>query len=404
MLDTAEVLSLSETSVHKVADAVAQASHSIKDLQQLCIEATGADSAGCLPWLLTQAINLDVLVASVSIKQWFPPVANLKHIVLEFPLNDSGNLCGALCSAAALQTLCLGNSKSKSAGKAVFPLILDKLQLLKVLALKGFHPERLVIPKKCRMHLSGIGNFNLVTQKEWRGCLTNLHSVGGYLMMQNGCSAMEHLLSKQLRPARNVIAMHIQCYSEVHYEGCAQKDMLKGIEHLKKVAFTGGNVVFYLPANVRWHVVTFEASNLILHFEDVNKFVKAVPKFGATFKSMRNTWMADLCAVLAARGISWATQEDARGSHKFWYPAGEYPGGCWCGACLECLVALGNAAATPVEPVGQDPYGYDYHADPYPYDGQEVGHFGSEEEHEEDYDDGEEVPPGYYHDEDEDEG
>lgn len=360
MLDTAEVMSLSAASVHQVADAIAQGSHSIKDLQQLCIDATGADSAGCLPWLLTQAINLNVLVASVNIKQWFPPVANLKHIVLEFPLNDSGKLCGALCSAAALQTLCLGNSKSNLAGKSVSHLILDKLPLLKVLALKGFHPTKLVIPKKCRMHLSGIENFNLVTQKEWKGCLSNLQSVGGYLMMQSGCGAMEHLLSKQLRPARNVTAMQIRCYTEVHYEGSAQKDMLKGIEHLKKVAFTGGDVEFCLPANVRWQVVTFEASKLILHFEDVNKFVKAVPKFGATFKSMRNTWMADLCAVLAAQGISWATQEDARGSHKFWYPAGESPGGCWCGACLECLVASSNAVAPPVEPVGQDPYGYDH--------------------------------------------
>lgn len=79
--------------------------------------------------------------------------------------------------------------------------------------------------------------------------------------------------------------------------------------------------------------------------EDSKKFVRTVPRFTVTYGSLCNPWMADLCAALAAQGISRATQQETKGKSKFWYPAGDIPANCWCGACLDCLVASGHAIA-----------------------------------------------------------
>ena len=384
MLDTAEVLSLTTSSFDKVADAVAQGSHSIAQLQQLCTEVTGSAEACCLLWLLNRATKLTILVASVSVKLWFPPMLkSLKHIVLDFSTADAGNVCSALTSAAALQTLCLSGRKLSSPTES--HMILDKLVHLEVFALKGIEPEVLHIPKGCRMHLSGIGNSD-ITKDVWKESLANMRSVGGYLIWQYGRSSMENLLNRQLRPAKNVSAMGITLYSECRYEDM-RKDMLQGIEHLERVLFDGGDVVLYLPANIKWEVAIFEGGKIALDFEDVTKFVRTVRKFGATFKSMRSTWLADLRAALTAQGISWAsTERDAKGNYKFWFPAGEYPAKCWCGACLDCLVAAGQAVAPCVNSALEGDV--QYNTGPSVYEDESAE--GEDEEEDYDYDEDEE--------------
>ncbi|EIE18508.1 hypothetical protein COCSUDRAFT_60175 [Coccomyxa subellipsoidea C-169] len=153
MLDTAEVLSLTASSSDKVAGAVAQGTHSIEQLQQLCTEVTCSADTCCLLWLLNRATKLTILVASY------------------------------------------------------------------------------------------------------------------------GRSSMDNLLNRQLRPAKNVSAMKIMLYSECRYEDM-RKDMLQGIEHLGRVLFDGGDVVLYLPANIKWEVAIFEGGKIALEFEDVTKFVR----------------------------------------------------------------------------------------------------------------------------------
>ena len=99
-----------------------------------------------------------------------------------------------------------------------------------------------------------------------------------------------------------------------HNSGFGNKKMLQCVANVPHLSIHGQNVMFHLPSDAAWQSASFVAGNkLALQFEDSRKFVRTVPRFTATYGSLCNPWMADLCAALAAQGISWATQQETKG-------------------------------------------------------------------------------------------
>lgn len=246
MLDTAEVLSLSGDSSQKVADAVAQGSQSITELQQLCIETSSIHDPGCLPWLLSKATRVRVLVATVYARQWLPSLESLTHLVLELPGREAGNVCSALSKAKALQTLCLSNSLAQHQERRATPVNLDMPPSLKVLALKGICPDKLSIPKSCCLHLGRIPNLDL-KQAKWASSLSKVRS----LHLQIGKSSSIGAISKDcVIPATNVWAVILQMGS--HSGGLGNKKMLQCVANVPHSSIHGQNVMFHLPSDAAW--------------------------------------------------------------------------------------------------------------------------------------------------------
>lgn len=246
MLDTAEVLSLSGDSSQKVADAVAQGSQSITELQQLCIETSSIHDPGCLPWLLSKATRVRVLVATVYARQWLPSLESLTHLVLELPGREAGNVCSALSKAKALQTLCLSNSLAQHQERGATPVNLDMPPSLKVLALKGICPDKLSIPKSCCLHLGRIPNLDL-KQAKWASSLSKVRS----LHLQIGKSSSIGAISKDcVIPATNVWAVILQMGS--HSGGLGNKKMLQCVANVPHSSIHGQNVMFHLPSDAAW--------------------------------------------------------------------------------------------------------------------------------------------------------
>ncbi|BDA45358.1 hypothetical protein COCOBI_07-1450 [Coccomyxa sp. Obi] len=123
------------------------------------------------------------------------------------------------------------------------------------------------------------------------------------------------------------------------------------LARVDKLRIKGRNLDLSLPAGVSWDTVEVDAiGNLELRFEDLKGFPLAVPRFAARFSLLGSIQALELCTGLGRSGIECAFQSEEQSRPMFWYPAETCPFQCWCGACLDCLVASGQAVEHLEEP------------------------------------------------------
>lgn len=177
-MDGVEALSISVHFVQRLAAGVAHGLYSIKQLRQLIIDAPPfSDPAmSSLPWLLAQASKLEVLVTSAGTRLWFPPLATLKHLSLEFH-KDAGNFCEAVPTCTGLQTLSLLSQRSPGSNELkVGDLELSCLPRLRVCVLKALAPRKITVPRACWLHI-GVSAGTIMQGSVWQGVLANIHSI-----------------------------------------------------------------------------------------------------------------------------------------------------------------------------------------------------------------------------------
>lgn len=294
--------------------------------------------------MLTQAPTLNVLEAYVGSHPWLPPLANLRHLVLEF-YHDFGNISCALAGAVALQTASL---RGRGSYNTAPPLLLDRLLQLKVLVLRKVTPRRLELPPSCCLHLQDYGDLNMKA-RVWETVLSSVRGISVLVSGFHNGVIFEKLRLDFLNPLQNLSIVAIR------YEpafGCVGATLnLKPLAHLRKVAVSGVSLGIFLPARVSWEQASFDASkDLTLSFADMNAFVSAVPRFAASGTKMRDDWKDHFCCALKRQGIAWASRKGTSLIYNFWYPArlGTLCRSCCGGACMDCLAAAGKAVAQEV--------------------------------------------------------
>ncbi|BDA48226.1 hypothetical protein COCOBI_11-4860 [Coccomyxa sp. Obi] len=346
MLDGAEALCLSVDSLQQVAQGASRGLYSIKQIRQLIIDAKRFSDPAlpCLPWLLAQASKLEVLVTPAGIRPWFPALATLKHLDLGFH-KDAGNFCEAVLDCTCLETLSLrfrgkpGSNISVEMGH----LQIENLPKLRVVVLKGIISKSISVPKACQLHIA----INICTDMQ-KSILANIHGMDVKMPHLDGAT-LDLFLKRTLEPLQNLQILHIQvqCWGSDYGTSVLDLKAFARIEHLR---ISGMDLTLRFPAGVCWNTIEVVASNkLVLDFEDLNDFTKAVHSFSASYNHLCSTQALELCTVLAMSEITCAFQKEERGKSMFWFPAEISPSGCWCGACLDCLVASGQAVATASE-------------------------------------------------------
>lgn len=345
-----EVLLIPPSELDLVADALAHSGRDLRHLQQLNLLLPGHQIAASLPWLLMHTPGLTVLGASMNGLPWFPSLANLKHLVLDFHAGQEGNICTALLGATALQTVYL--SKPGRSALCVGALLLDQLPHLEVLVLRNILPTSLALPSSCVLHLLGfVDNPELsrldMTTEVWADVVCNVRSIG-VVLYGHDRDGLARILSDCVLRAPNLHSLAIEM--KIFGKGSSLSKLdVQGFGHLKKLSIAGRSLHVQLPQTLGWEEVTFDASEeLVLRFHDVSGFVLAVPRFEASFRTIRNTWLVDLCAALGRQGIVWGSQQETNGKSKFWFPV-QHKSVCSCGACSDCLAALGKAVAQKLE-------------------------------------------------------
>ncbi|BDA45359.1 hypothetical protein COCOBI_07-1460 [Coccomyxa sp. Obi] len=338
MLDTADVLCSSAHSLRPIAQGVMSGLYSIKQLQQLVIDAHPCSDSllSCLSWLLAQTCKLEILVTRVDSSPWFPSLTTLKHLILTFH-GDAGNFCDAVPTCTALETLSLHSlGRYGSEVLRMGMLEMDGLPHLRVLVLKAIVPESIKVPKACQVHI-GVSPTTDMQNSMWQCVLANIHALKVDLPMPDTAS-VDLFWKRILSPLQNlrILDMHVCTAQPVLY--------LKPFAQIEKLRISGQDLDLYFPAGVSWDTVEVDATgSLELDFEDLSGFPLAVPRFAARYGVLRSTQTLQLCATVALYGIECTYWRKKHWKSMFWYPVGQRPCECWCGACLDCLVASGQA-------------------------------------------------------------
>ncbi|BDA45355.1 hypothetical protein COCOBI_07-1420 [Coccomyxa sp. Obi] len=365
MLESAEALRLPAHYLQQIEEGVAEGLYSIKQLQQLIIDAPPCTDSmlSCLSWLLTEACKVEVLVTPAGSRPYFPPMAALKHLQLTF-FNDPGNFCRAVRNCTALETLHLHTHEGRM-GSKVFRLgglEMDGLPHLRLFVLKAYAQDLIKVPKGCQVHIQVYCGTDM-QRSMWRGVLGNIHSIDASILMPDA-PILEVFLDKAFTPLQNLRILNLHVYSSSFVFNLAE------FARVEKLCISGRNLNIYLPAGVSWDTLELDAKDkLNLKFEDLNGFLLSVPRFAARFRFLRNTQALQLCTAMALNGIKCAFEdpEEEQDKYMFWYPVEQRPFGCCCGACLDCLVASGQAvehvaeAGLPHHPPPQhDIFEFDY--------------------------------------------
>ena len=330
MLDGAEALCLSKNTLEEVAAGAAQGLFSIKQLQQLIIDAPrfSVEPLPFLPWLFAQASKLEVLVTPAGKTPWLPPVATLKHLSLY--------IYNAVLSCTCLETLSVISHEKPEMGC----LEMKDLPSLRVVVLKGINPESISVPKGCQLHIAISSGIDMQNSTSWQHVLANIHGIDVTLPHPDRAE-LGFLLNSTLKPLQNLDILHI------HLSGYRSLLLdLTGFAQIKKLSFSGRELALRIPAGVSWDSIEVVAADgLMLEFKNVSAFTQAVQCFSASYFRHTGPGPLELCTALALNGIKCSFKNDCEGQHKFWFPAAATPFGCCCGACLECLIALGAVVA-----------------------------------------------------------
>ncbi|BDA45357.1 hypothetical protein COCOBI_07-1440 [Coccomyxa sp. Obi] len=338
MLDLAEALCLTAQPLRQIAQAVAPGLHSIKQLQQLVIFAPpfSTPALSCLPWLLAQACKLEVLVTPAGSRPWFPPLATLKHLQLKFH-RDAGNFCDVVRNCTALETLSLhseGTSRSRLLGMG--KLEMDGLPHLRVFVMKAIAPRSIQVPQACQLHIDVSADTDM-QDSMWQDVLANIHSINADRPQQDAAS-LDLFLNRAVNPLQNLQILHMEVFPAHRYLN------LRAFARMKQLRISGRDLDLFLPAGVSWDALELDATGkLELDIEDLNGFPRAVPRFAARFGLLCSTQLLELCTLLGLDGIKCIFLRKRQCKSIFWYPMGHRPFGCCYGACLDCLVASGQA-------------------------------------------------------------
>ncbi len=338
-----------------LADAATQGQDNIlKDLQQLEICALDADISDVLDstapqfmWLLSCAQKLTVLSASLEALPWLPPLLQLKHLVLRCEQHTFG----ALRNARNLETLSLSAGEYTRASI----LQLDSLASLRVVALHKIRPSGIYLPEACYLHISGLEEVLDPSKKgAWNGAITNLSSFGfscSYRKISRlpGCFA-------HLQKLTFVTLELGQCGSSEHFLS------LDGLGNVRKLRVSGKKLYLNVPSEVSWESVDFVGKRILdIAFADLEAFACTVSMCILQYGAPMGSCLSTLRSTLAARGVGWHTRKQKSGLCVFQYPVkiAANAFGCECGACMECLRALGvgdvpAAEWTEAEEVSED--------------------------------------------------
>ena len=344
MLDGAKALCLSRMSLEQVAEGAAHGLVSIKQVQPLIIDApqySYADRAlSCLPWVLAQISELEVLLAPTGNTPWFPPMVTLKHLNLNIE-SSQGNLCAAVRDCICLETLSLVYQGTIIIGR----LEMRDLSNLRVVVLKGLAPDSISVPEACQLQIALFYGIDRDMQNGnlWRRVLANINSIDA-IMTHLDTVQLTIFLNATLKPLQNLQTLRIEMSGNTSIRNVLD---LTGFAQIKKLCISGKELALRIPADVSWDTLEVIATEgLALGFEDVGAFTQAVHCFSASYKHLCSTGALELCRALTLRGIKCTFLDNGPDACcKFWFPAAVIPFGCCCGACLDCLIASGDIVA-----------------------------------------------------------
>ena len=331
------------------ADAVGQGKDKLTALAQLDIHGEAPDE-GWPPsilmkflWLLANAPNLSLLSSHLGgALPWFPPLSQLKHVVLVFDQNtgNTGNVFAALKNLEKLETLSLEAPDMMEA-----PVLqLEMLSCLRAVGVYCLRPAGIHLPEECDLHIEGLKEADL-SSSNWDSAVTNICA----LNVRDEDLTITELLPDIFRKCRNVTEVKIKVCQLGSEDGYLPLD---GLSHVDILYLSGENLYLKLPAKLSWNYVSIESSGeLGLTFADTESFALHVQSIGFRYATLRGSALFNLASAWAACGRPWIASSEEPGNMQNLAELGSPPESivpyddvdCTCKVCIDCLRKKGIA-------------------------------------------------------------
>lgn len=252
-------------------------------------------------WLLASAPKLRLLCTCIGKIPWFPPLVQLKHLVLRLTgdMDDTGKLFAGIRHAELLETLCLENLGNVEDAPI---LQLEKMHCLRAVGLKCVRPAAIHLPEDCSLHIPQLQHDDLTVVRIDVGVL-----------------------------------------------GTPKKYLsLEDLAHVHTLYLCGNAMYLKVPARVSWHQAWFySCGEMGLSFEEITWFSEMVPLFDLRFENMVGPSLLHLTSAWTVRKIPWSAELDKNDTVIRRSPelTRKNPSKCFCTVCLACLKASGIACA-----------------------------------------------------------
>lgn len=283
--------------------------------------------------------------------RWYPHMPSLKHLILR--LSETGNLEQALLAATALKTLHLSSMRMMITLE-VESLYLRKLPSLCEVALRGLRPTHMSLPKYCGLHIDDVlaQDLRSYSSSAWQALRTNVRNVGLLVNSNEDLIQAPSDIMTAFYCSPSVSALNKLSLFWMKKDRMTRID-LGGFRQFKRLSFCGKNLKLRLPKGVVWEALRFDdEGSLDLEIEDAQQLPSLVPSFFASQQGTIGMWMADLTDELNLQSIPWGRKKIEFGRFNFQYSRSGCNAAlndeCYCGACMQCLVAAGQAVKLPV--------------------------------------------------------
>ncbi len=335
-LRSASTLELYAQHWQRLVDALGQDLNRLTNLQEVMIFGSNQETheevmahVMSVLWLLASATNLRLLHACLDKIPWFPPLSQLKHLLLDVT-TDLGNLFAGIRHAEKLETLCLHSSDEKLVETP--RLDLGNMPCLYSVGLNCIRPAALHLPCSCWLHLRGLETVDF-SLSQWD---TVLDKICTYDFDNIELSIVDTL------PTFFGALHHIKTVV-VQVDQLGTPEAYLSLEALRHVPdfYLGGRLVYVkVPARVAWQEANFGSSEeLGLKFEDLEWFAKHVPIATLNYAHLEGPSMLHLCSAWTACGRPWSASAECRETVIQCPPdcrmIDNYS--CFCGICIDCL-------------------------------------------------------------------
>ena len=327
--------------LQRLTDAMGQEFNNLNSLQQLVIVGVppGAGegaTAHIMPflWLLASAVNLSLLNANLEKVPWFPPLRQLKHLILHFN-SDTGNVFAYIQNAKKLETLSL----TSSAGKLAAPdLYLESLPCLRAVALHCIRPASMTLPDACCLHLCGLDAEDF-SNVEWEDVLAKVHSFD--LVLRPVCA---DVLPTSFTRLKNLTDVRLG-FSQLGKPGAHLS--LESLSQVQRLRLSCDNMYLKVPARVSWRVAFIYAKDKLgIYFADTMQFAADVHNSYFECACLVGPSLFHLNAAWTARQLQWRAFTHRETRTVVRCPPARSTGlnwTCCCGVCMPCLKRSGIA-------------------------------------------------------------
>ena len=290
-------------------------------------------------WLLASAPKLRLLHTCIGKVPWFPPLVQLKHLVLRLTggMDDTGKLVAGIRHAGLLETLCLENLGNVEDAQI---LQLEKMHCLRAVGLKCVRPAAIHLPEDCSLHIPQLQHDDL-TVAHWDSAFQNIRTAD----FENDDLDLVERIPAFFTKLQNVRVVRI----DVGVLGTPKKYLsLEDLAHVHTLYLCGNAMYLKVPARVSWHQAWFHScGEMGSSFEEITWFSEMVPLFDLRFENMVGPSLLHLTSAWTVRKIPWSAELDKNDTVVRRSPELPRinPSKCFCTVCLAFLKASGIACA-----------------------------------------------------------